>query len=259
MTTPHSLRTIATVAALAATTTGAAHAQTAAPDFAAPAIAHAQRMRAITAAPPTLQSAPTVVPVLGLAADPSGTAGTVNTGGPTATAANAFFQSLGTNGRSCVTCHDPQTGWTVTPAGIQARFQASAGTDPLFRLVDGATCPTASVATPTAQLRAYALLLGNGLFRVGMPLPAGAQFTVTAVNDPYDCTTQPATGLTGPASGILSVYRRPLPTTNLRFQTGVMWDGREPSLASQSVDATLIHAQAELRADSGAASADDQL
>jgi hypothetical protein len=42
----------------------------------------------------------------------------------------------------------------------------------------------------------------------------------------------------------VSVYRRPLPSTNLGFLTTIMWDGREPSLASQSIDATLIHAQA---------------
>jgi hypothetical protein len=40
------------------------------------------------------------------------------------------------------------------------------------------------------------------------------------------------------------MYRRPLPSTNLGFLTAIMWDGREPNLASQSVDATLGHAQA---------------
>src|SRR5262249_54984057 len=44
--------------------------------------------------------------------------------------------------------------------------------------------------------------------------------------------------------GILSMYRRPLPSTNLDFLSAIMWDGREPSLAQQSVDATLGHAQA---------------
>jgi hypothetical protein len=41
------------------------------------------------------------------------------------------------------------------------------------------------------------------------------------------------------------MYRRPLPSTNLGFLTAIMWDGREPSLAHQSVDATLGHAQAD--------------
>src|SRR5207253_9635007 len=51
------------------------------------------------------------------------------------------------------------------------------------------------------------------------------------------------TGLTSKKTGIMSMYRRPLPSTNLGFLTALMWDGREPSLAHQSVDATLIHAQ----------------
>jgi len=32
-----------------------------------------------------------------------------------------FFQSLGANGRACVSCHQPSVGWTVTPADAQAR------------------------------------------------------------------------------------------------------------------------------------------
>ena len=36
---------------------------------------------------------------------------------------NEFFQNLGTNGRSCVTCHRAEEGWTVTPAGVQRRFE----------------------------------------------------------------------------------------------------------------------------------------
>src|SRR5262245_20643773 len=33
-----------------------------------------------------------------------------------------FFQSLGTNGRACVTCHQPDQGWTVSAEGAQAKF-----------------------------------------------------------------------------------------------------------------------------------------
>src|ERR1041385_2139640 len=46
---------------------------------------------------------------------------------------NEFFQSLGTNGRSCVTCHDPGDNWTIVPARLQQRFDATGGTDPIFR------------------------------------------------------------------------------------------------------------------------------
>jgi hypothetical protein len=41
----------------------------------------------------------------------------------------------------------------------------------------------------------------------------------------------------------VSVYRRPLPVANLGFLSAIMWDGREPNLFSQAVDATLSHAQ----------------
>jgi cytochrome c peroxidase len=88
------------------------------------------------------------------------------------------------------------------------------------------------------------LLLSKGVLRIGLPVPAGAQFQITSVDDPYNCNTNPATGLTSPTSGIVSVYRRPLPSTNLNFLSAIMWDGREPSLESQATDATLGHAQA---------------
>src|SRR5689334_14227624 len=56
---------------------------------------------------------------------------------------NAFFQSLGTNGRTCGSCHVQAEGWSVTPAGITARFDGTDGTDPIFRLNDGANSPNA--------------------------------------------------------------------------------------------------------------------
>ena len=67
--------------------------------------------------------------------DPTGYGDTVFANGPDP--ANPFFLALGTNGRSCATCHVQATGWTITPATVQARFAASPA-DPLFRAVDGA-------------------------------------------------------------------------------------------------------------------------
>ncbi len=148
--------------------------------------------------------------------------------------ANPFFVSLGTNDRSCATCHDVATGWSITPAGLKARFTASQGLDPIFRVVDGATSPAANVSSFTSMQTAYEVLLARGLLRIGKPIPAGADFTLAAVNDPYNYASATE----------LSLYRRPLPSTNLRFQPTIMWDGREPSLAEQSMDATLGHAQA---------------
>src|SRR5690348_13884594 len=51
-----------------------------------------------------------------------------------------FFQSLGTNGRSCATCHQPSDAMSVSAAHIQQRFDATQGLDPIFRPVDGSNC-----------------------------------------------------------------------------------------------------------------------
>lgn len=182
--------------------------------------------------------------------DSTGVIETYNLNAPTVTKKNPFFQSLGTNGRACVTCHEPRSAWSVSAASIHKRFFASGGTDPIFRIVDGATCPSDPVSTFSDKLTAYKLLLSKGLLRIFLPLPEARDFEITAINDPYECTD-----LTG-TPPMVSVYRRPLPATNLRFLTecsagqpgcdplSIMWDGREPSLASQAFDATQGHAQA---------------
>ena len=98
------------------------------------------------------------------------------------------------------------------------------------------------------------MLCTRGLIRVERPIPAGAEFALVAVDDPYHHAS---------AAG-LSLFRRPLPSTNLRFISTVMWDGREvnpatpmtiansptanraileASLSQQAVDATSGHAQ----------------
>ena len=208
------------------------------------AIGHDQKMRRYPDPDNGSQPTPPMIPRFELDADPSGAVGTFQPGGATITSNNAFFQNLGTNNRTCLTCHQPANGWGVSAASVQARFARSSGSDPIFRLVDGATCPTDNVLTYAAKLRAYKLLLEKGLIRIGLPLLSGSQFQVTSVADPYNCTTNPETGLTSPTAGIMSMYRRPLPSTNLGFLSTIMWDGREPSLASQATDATLGHAQA---------------
>ena len=199
---------------------------------------------------PSAELTPPVIPQAQAFPDASGAFATVQRGGPTATAGQPFFQPLGTNGRTCQTCHQPAAAWTITPPQIQADFLASQGTAPLFRSVDGAVCPSADVSTLQSRVSAYSLVLSKGLIRVFLPLPSQPtlQYSVIGVQDPYDCTTSPTYGLTSygptqPSQGIVSVYRRPLPSANLPFLTAVMWDGREPSLESQVVDAVAIHAQ----------------
>ena len=209
-----------------------------------------QSLRVERPAAPSAERAPRVIPQVEGFLNGSGLAVSYLPGGPVVTSGNAFFEPLGTNGRTCQTCHQPAAAWSITPPQIKAAFLASLGTAPLFRPVDGAVCPSADVSTFESREAAYALVLSRGLIRVGLPLPSppALQFSIVALQDPYNCNRDPATGLTSfgpmqPSEGIVSVYRRPLPTTNLPFLTTTMWDGREPSLESQAVDATMIHAQ----------------
>jgi len=163
--------------------------------------------------------------------------------------ANPFFQNLGTNGRTCFTCHDPRDAWSITPSSLHARFDATAGLDPVFNSFDGTNCPSASTSTPAERWRASSLLLSKGLIRVSMAVPNNAEFTVEVVNDPYGCAF---------ADNKVSVYRRPLPSTNVGFLSTVMWDGRESalgrtihqSLKFQARDATTGHAQGAPPSDS---------
>jgi len=175
-------------------------------------------------------------------ADPSGVIRTYSTSGGI-DLSNPFFASLGTNGRSCGSCHQQSDAWGVSAEHIRARFEASDGLDPIFRPVDGAVCPSADVSTAEARAEAYSLLLNKGLIRISIAVPANADFQITNIFDPYQCNettnTQPA------------MYRRPLPATNLPFLTTVMWDGRESpkgrslnaNLTQQATDATTGHAQ----------------
>ena len=179
-----------------------------------------------------------------VARNASGTVATVNVNGPL-DLNNPFFRELGTNGRSCFSCHRPAQSWTITPASVRERFEESRGLDPIFRTNDGSNCEGADVSTFRKREKAYSLLLTRGLIRVGVDVPAGAEFVIDSVDDPYRCHAPLTTA---------SMYRRPLPATNLRFLSAVMWDGRESTatttvlqdLAKQADDATTGHAQASL-------------
>ena len=198
------------------------------------------------------QALANIIPNLQPFSNPSGHLATYNTGGDIDTT-NPFFQSLGTNGRACVTCHEPSDAFGLSAAHAKARFDLSNGSDPLFAEVDGANCPNATLGNEDE----HSLVLKNGLIRIGLPVPANAQFTISVVHDPYGCAMVP-----DPNTGqmIVSVYRRPLPTTNLNFLSTVMFDGRETlaplnsaptfqanlvaDLTHQAMDATNGHAQA---------------
>jgi hypothetical protein len=187
--------------------------------------------------------------------DPSGFVETYNVNNTSIDLTGAFFQSLGTNGRSCSSCHRPAEAWSVSAGEVQLRFLLTQGLDPIFRTNDGSNCDhDINTSTMDGRRAAYGLLLSRGLIRIPLAVPADAQFTVVSVQNPYGCNDM----------STLSMYRRPLPATNLRFLSTVMFDGRESSpqtgtekityatnpadlladLAHQAIDATTGHAQA---------------
>jgi cytochrome c peroxidase len=78
---------------------------------------------------------------------------------------NPFFEELGSNGRTCFTCHRPAQGWTITPPELQDRFDATNGLDPVFRANDGSNCEAADLYTVENRRQAFALLLARGVIR----------------------------------------------------------------------------------------------
>jgi hypothetical protein len=196
-----------------------------------------------------------VLPNLFPLPDPSGLLETYNIDNTSIALTGPFFQSLGRNGRSCSSCHLPAEGWSISAAEVRLRFLLTQGLDPIFRTNDGSNCDhNINTSTLEGRRQAYSLLLDRALIRVALDVPANAQFTVIGVQNPYGCNS----------TSTLSMYRRPLPATNLRFLSAVMFDGRESSLQTgtqpitfatnpgdlvadlshQAIDATMIHAQA---------------
>ena len=172
----------------------------------------------------------------------------------------AFFQSIGTNGRSCATCHQAAQGFSISTQEVKERFDATHGLDPIFRTVDGSNCDhNIDTSSEGKRRQAYSLLLKRGVIRIAVAVPSTAEFKVVSVVNPYGCGDK----------ATLSMYRRPLPSTNLSFLSTLMWDGRESSaqtgtkkitfpvnpgdpsslslllfnLRHQAVDATTGHAQ----------------
>src|SRR5229473_1786638 len=188
--------------------------------------------------------------------NPGGASETHSTTGGGIDLTGPFFQSLGTNGRSCGTCHQPSDGMSVSAAHVQQRFSLTQGQDPIFRTVDGSNCNhSIDVSTLAGRSAAYSVLRARGLIRIAIAVPAKADYRVVSVNNPYGCNEP----------DMISMYRRPLPSTNLRFLSAVMFDGRESSAATgttkilnenypksllddlkhQSLDATNGHAEGD--------------
>ena len=216
----------------------------------------------------------------GLAADGSydnnqGQLGVLNAGGAVTATGHPFFAPLGSNGRACISCHQPQDAMSLSLDSIRRQWQVTQGQDPIFAAVDGANCPHLPQQDPAS----HSLLLDRGLFRVFLPWPprdaAGKaiepEFSIEVVRDPTGCNLHPQHGLHS-AQPMVSVYRRPRPAANLKYPThqnfgvssfigknglptardpdtgkptsmNLMADARAPSLRAQAADAAATHLQ----------------
>ncbi|MEP7312946.1 MAG: hypothetical protein ABI859_10205, partial [Pseudomonadota bacterium] len=206
-----------------------------------------------------------------------GELGVLLQGGALATRGHPFFEPIGTNGRACVTCHQPGNGMSLSVHSIQERWRETGGKDPLFAAVDGANCPNLPAADPAS----HSLLLERGLIRVFLPWPPKSadgstidpEFTLEVVRDPTGCNTSPQYGLRS-ANPMVSVYRRPRVVANTKYVThqgfgvglfvgkngtpsahdpetgkpvgmNLMSDARQPTLRTQAVEAAIGHLQAQ--------------
>jgi cytochrome c peroxidase len=169
---------------------------------------------------------------------------------------NPFFQALGTNPRTCETCHAASQGWTLTAAGAETAFLLSGGTAPLFLPHDAGARPDEDLSTVVSRLLAFGkTLLARGLIRFGRTVPATAQFTVTAVTDPAGFATP--TQITN--------FRRPTPVSNESKTSSVTWTGGPidvpTGISNTAIGAASFHEQraTALPADQAAAIRDFEL
>ena len=151
--------------------------------------------------------------------NPAGVLRTITLDGGPLDLDNPFFQSLGTNGRSCASCHVASAGWTITPAEVQAAGSARpTGLDPIFRTNDGSNSPRADVSTVEARRAAYSMLLTKGADPRRPADPGGRRVRAGRAS-----TTRTATP--APPSSRCSAGRCRRRTS--ASSPAVMWDGRE--------------------------------
>jgi hypothetical protein len=207
--------------------------------------------------------------------NPDGTLGILNTAGAIDTKGHPFFEPIGTNGRACITCHQPADAMSISAPTARERWRETGGKDPLFAAIDGKNCPTLPQEDPAS----HSLLLNRGLIRVFLPWPprkadgvrVEPEFTIEVVRDPTGCNTDRQYGLTS-SNPTISVYRRPRMAANLKYVTAaafgvspfivkngqpaardpetgalvsmnMMADAREPTLRTQAVSAAVTHLQ----------------
>jgi cytochrome c peroxidase len=127
---------------------------------------------------------------------------------------NSFFQPLGTNARTCETCHGSNQGWSLTALGATALFIQSDGLAPLFLPHDEGARPDGGLSTELSRLVDFGpTTLARALTRFTRTNPATSEYNVVAVNDPSGFST---------TTSFLN-FRRPTATANEALVSSVTW------------------------------------
>ena len=145
--------------------------------------------------------------------NPGGEAATFSTRG-LVNLTGEYFQTQGTNGQSCATCHIPEEAWSITPGTLQRLFDETGGTHPVFNPLD-ANNPNMDLSTEQARRAAYSMLLSRGVFRRGGAPRTNSEWELIAVEDPHGFANL----------NLLVHWRRSMPTINFPVGSAtVNWD-----------------------------------
>ncbi len=194
----------------------------------------------------TDDSTTAVTSALEAANNSAGIAETVTTTG-TIDRTNSFFQQLGTNPRTCETCHGSNQGWSLTPLGATMLFVQSDGLAPLFLPHDEGARPDGDLSTEISRLIDFGpTTLARALTRFTRTNPATSEYNVIAVNDPSGFST---------TTSFLN-FRRPSATANEALVSSVTWTAGpgtvRNALSGLVTGASTLHEQRN-PADAGAA------
>jgi cytochrome c peroxidase len=123
-----------------------------------------------------------------------------------------FHETFQGNGRTCSTCHDPRTEYTVSPELVRERFKLDP-THPLFRPID----------SDDGLGHGYTRLFQHAAFRVNVPLHEN----VSIVGDPTRRS--------------IPVFRGVPSISNLALTAPYLQEGRAETLQDQALGAILDH------------------
>ena len=132
----------------------------------------------------------------GAYSDPTGSLGILNTAGDISTKGHPFFEPIGTNGRACVTCHQPADAMSVVGGDDPRALGGDGRQGSAVRRHRRRELPESAAGGPAS----HSLLLNRGLFRVFLPWPPRTrdgsaiepEFTIEVVRDPTGCNTRSA-------------------------------------------------------------------